>query len=360
MGRKPSVNLNLPKGMRARTQRSGRIFYYYDAGGVPRREVPLGPDFVQAVRKWTELEADVKPIHRKMITFRYVSERYVREVLPTKALSTREGDRLMLAKLYAFFDDPPAPLDEIKPINVRQYLDWRVRSTVDALRAEGKVVKGTEGQVRANREKALFSHIWNKAREWGYTDQPNPCAGIKGYRERPRDVYIEDDEYLLIYKRTRQPLRDAMDFAYLTGQRPSDVLKMSERDISDGCLLIQQGKTNAKLRIRVTGRLKETLDRIAKQKIFHNPRSFLLVVNERGRRVGLKSIQSMFVEARLAAGFPDPKKFQFRDLRAKAGTDKADDVGDIRAAQKQLGHTNIATTERYMRNRRGVKVEPTR
>ena len=63
---------------------------------------------------------------------------------------------------------------------------------------------------------------------------------------------------------------------------------------------------------------------------------------------------------RLAAGLPDPQKYQFRDLRAKAGTDKADDAGDIRAAQKQLGHTNIATTERYMRNRRGAKVEPTR
>jgi len=83
------------------------------------------------------------------------------------------------------------------------------------------------------------------------------------------------------------------------------------------------------------------------------------VVNERGQRIGLKSLQSMFVEARLAAGLKDPKKYQFRDLRAKAGTEKADDIGDIRAGQKQLGHTNIATTERYMRNRRGAKVEPT-
>ncbi|WP_246189269.1 tyrosine-type recombinase/integrase [Pandoraea anapnoica] len=336
------------------------MFYYYDAGGKPRREIPLGPDFVQAVRKWTEFEADAKPLHRKLITFRYVAERYEREVLPTKALKTREVDRAMLAKLYAFFDDPPAPLNEIKPINVRQYLDWRVRSTVDAIRASGKEAKGTEGQVRANREKALFSHIWNKAREWGYTDQPNPCAGIKGYKERPRDVYIEDDEYRLIHLHARQPLRDAMDLAYLTGQRPSDVLKMSECDISDGCLIIQQGKTNAKVRIRITGQLKVTLDRISKQKIGHNPRSLYLVVNERGQRIGLKSIQSMFVEARGQAGLANPKKYQFRDLRAKAGTDKADDVGDIRAAQKQLGHTNIATTERYMRNRRGAEVEPTR
>ncbi|VVD93864.1 integrase [Pandoraea communis] len=36
MGPRPSVNLNLPKGMRARRQRSGRVFYYYDAGGKSR------------------------------------------------------------------------------------------------------------------------------------------------------------------------------------------------------------------------------------------------------------------------------------------------------------------------------------
>ncbi|MDR3399933.1 MAG: tyrosine-type recombinase/integrase [Pandoraea sp.] len=360
MVRKPSANLNLPKGMRARTQRSGRVFYYYDAGGKPRCEIPLGADFVQAVRKWTELEADAKPLHREMVTFRYAAERYVREVLPTKALSTREGDRLMLAKLYAFFDDPPAPLEEIKPINIRQYLDWRVRTTVDTLRAGGKEVKGTEGQVRANREKALFSHIWNKAREWGYTDRPNPCSGVKGYRERPRDIYIEDDEFQAIYNHARQPLRDAMDLAYLTGQRPSDILKMSECDVRDGCLVVVQSKTRAKVRISISAQLKRTLDRIAAQKRDQNPRSKFLIVNERGHRVGIKSIQAMFVNARTAAGLSASRSYQFRDLRAKAGTDKADNAGDIRAAQKQLGHTNIATTERYMRNRRGEKVDATK
>lgn len=53
-------------------------------------------------------------------------------------------------------------------------------------------------------------------------------------------------------------------------------------------------------------------------------------------------------------------KFQLRDLRAKAGTDKADSAGDIRQAQRQLGHTSVAMTKHYVRNRRGDKVGPTR
>ena len=51
---------------------------------------------------------------------------------------------------------------------------------------------------------------------------------------------------------------------------------------------------------------------------------------------------------------------QFRDLRAKAATDKADSAGAIRQAQKQLGHTTVGMTETYVRRRRGEKVNPTK
>jgi len=49
------------------------------------------------------------------------------------------------------------------------------------------------GKVRANREKALLSHIFNFARENGYTDTSNPCIGVKGKKENARTRYVEDD-----------------------------------------------------------------------------------------------------------------------------------------------------------------------
>jgi integrase len=70
-------------------------------------------------------------------------------------------------------------------------------------------------------------------------------------------------------------------------------------------------------------------------------------------------LRRAFDQARRAVGI-DPANFQFRDLRAKAATDKADSAGDIREAQKQLGHTSVVMTEQYTRNRRGAKVTPTR
>ncbi len=72
-----------------------------------------------------------------------------------------------------------------------------------------------DAPVRANREKALLSHIWNYARTVGYTDLPNPCAGIKGNREAGRDQYIEDAQFEAIWERADVCLRDAMELADL-------------------------------------------------------------------------------------------------------------------------------------------------
>ena len=46
--------------------------------------------------------------------------------------------------------------------------------------------------------------------------------------------------------------------------------------------------------------------------------------------------------------------FQFRDLRAKAGTD----AGTLADAQALLGHAAATTTDRYIRARIGRVVKP--
>jgi integrase len=53
------------------------------------------------------------------------------------------------------------------------------------------------------------------------------------------------------------------------------------------------------------------------------------------------------------------KNFQFRALRAKAGTDKEETFG-MAAAKDQLGHANESMTHKYVRHRRGKIVLPTR
>ena len=53
------------------------------------------------------------------------------------------------------------------------------------------------------------------------------------------------------------------------------------------------------------------------------------------------------------------RDFQFRDLRAKAGTD-TDEQRGMNPAQEQLGHSIAAMTARYVRHCRGKLVKPTK
>lgn len=339
MGRKPTKNLHLPPRMRLKKTSRDKTYYYYDMGGKPRRWKALGGDFVEALRVYADLEQGNRT-GRSLVTFRHVAERYLIDVLPSKATETRRTNLLQLEKLYSFFDSPPAPLDEIKPIHIRKYLDWRKASP-----------------VAANREIALFSHIFNKAREWGATDRPNPCAGVRKHRETGRDVYVGDALYKAVWEKADLPLREAMDLAYLTGQRPADVLKMDERDFRDGVISVRQNKTGARLRIEVVGELAVLVEQLAARKAEHNPRSTKLIVDEVGRPLGQAGLRFRFDRARDAAGIPKAE-FQFRDLRAKAGTDK-ELSADLREAQALLGHGSAAMTEHYVR-KRGTRATPTR
>jgi integrase len=369
MGRKPTKNLNLPAGMRARVRPYG-TYYFLDLGkqGGKRKEVALGRDYVAAVRKWAELTTSDTP-KAAQITFRHAAERYLKDVLPTKAPETQKGNLRELGKLYEFFDD--GPLDEIEPVHVRQYLDWRVQSTVAAKvveneqrKKDGKEplpVAKDEGSVRANREKALFSHIWNFARGAGLTSKANPCAGIKGHAESGRDIYIDDLVYRAVWEAAETHLRDAMDLAYLTSQRPADVRKMTRSDLRDGAVAVKQNKTGTKLRVSVEGELAQVIERINARKVV----APTLAAKVDGTRLTKAMLRGAFDRARMAAIKVHPeleaeiRAFQFRDLRAKAATDKDEAEGGA-AAQDLLGHTTPTMTRQYVRHRKGKLVKPTK
>ncbi|NML34556.1 tyrosine-type recombinase/integrase [Paraburkholderia antibiotica] len=356
MGRTPTRNPNLPPGMRAR-HRGKKTYYFYDWGGKPRREESLGTDFIVAVRRWSEIEEAQTPKAAEA-TLKEAFDAYIRDMLPNKAPRTQKENLIQIALLKEFFG-LDAPLDKIEPVHIKQYMHWRHRKAVAWYESKKRVAPPDAGHVRANRDIEVLSHMFNYAREIGMTKAPNPCLGVKKNVERGRDVYVEDDLFEKVYAQADQPTRDAMDLAYLTGQRPQDMLNYDERDIRDGFIHLQQGKTKKKLRMEVSGELAKIIARIRARKASYKVVSTALIVNELGQPMMLDALQRRFRETRRAAGVPD-NAFQIRDLRAKAGTDKTDDTGDIRQAQKQLGHTSVTMTEHYVRNRRGDKVKPTK
>ncbi len=354
MGRTATKNKNLPPRMRMRERRYN-TYYFYDAGGKPRKEISLGTDYIAAVKKWAELEQmNDHHVPVVVVTFKDAADRYIREVLPTKGQATQDCNLRELIQLLAFFNDPPAPLDDIQPVNIQQFLTWRVQERIKKNIQEGRPDAG-DGRVRANREKALFSHIWNAARGWGYTNKTNPCQGIKGYKELGRDVYVDGPEYMAVYNKADVALQEAMDLAWLTAQRPADVLKISEVDIKNGEIWIKQNKTGTKLRIAVIGELELLLKRIMARKHLHKVRSLKLLVDLDGKPLTYSKLRNKFEKAREESG----QVWQFRDLRAKAGTE-TDMSGGMGMAKDLLGHTTEIMTANYVRHRVGKLVNPTR
>ena len=211
MGRKRTVNKDLPRGLNLKDGR-----YYHVTSTAPRKWTPLGADRRDALMAWARIEGTEPDPEAR--TFDAIAARYERDVIPGKARRTQVDNIGELARLTAVFGK--VLIDSIKPFHVRQYMDKR----------------GEQAKARANREKALLSHVFNKAREWGYTDAPNPCQGVKGFTEAGRDRYVTDSEFNAVREAAHPSVRDAMDLALLTGQRPADVPKIQRADIRDGAL----------------------------------------------------------------------------------------------------------------------------
>jgi integrase len=342
MGRKPTVNLNLPPGMRIKRGARGRAWYYLDHGkGLDgkRRWEPLGDDFPEALRRYAER---VKTISAPAVTVPEMLTTWQSATVHEHARRTQLDIAGSIRRLLEFFGNPPAPLNGVEPQHIRQYLDWR------------------QGKVQANREIAWFSAAWNWARETGKTSLPNPAAGVRRNKEKGRDIYVEDNELAAIMAHAGEPLQEAMELAYLIGQRPCDVRGISETDIRDGVIVLQQDKTGAKMRISVVGRLAELLERIRARKRGLKSVSLSLLVNEKGDAMTYGMLRDRFDKARKASAQANPeiaerlRAIQFRDLRAKA----ASDLENLDRAQKLLGHTTPAMTQHYVRRRRGDRVSP--
>ncbi len=169
---------------------------------------------------------------------------------------------------------------------------------------DGTVIPARRATVAANRELALFSTIFNKAREWGYTAKTNPCAGVAKNKETPRRYYADDAVWQAVRDCAAVELQDAMDLAYLSGQRPGDVLRFTQRDIVEDALTVQQGKTGKRLAILLTdpdsgtrSELGRLLDRISARSV----RSLWLLATPDGKRLTTGMLRLRFTAARETA-----------------------------------------------------------
>lgn len=280
-----------------------------------------------------------------------VFDRYVDSIIPTKAKRTQDDNAKEMKRLRAAFGD--APIDSITTPVVAQYRDARTAKT------------------RANREIALLSHVFTIAREWGLTDKANPCFGLRRNKEKVRDYYATATVWDAVYGKAVQELRDAMDLAYLTGQRPADTLKAATSDISGEYFLVKQGKTEKRLRIRLVFEGEPTglgvfIEDLQERRRISGIRGSRLITNTSGLRMSMAMMNNRWTDARELAAeqaildgdaelAAQIRGFQFRDIRPKA----ASEIEDISHASRLLGHSKEKITKDVYR-RVGEVVRPTK
>jgi integrase len=351
---KPKVkHRDLPPHMVRRTYKDARgvpvTYFYYeyprDADGKRRLE-GLGTDLLRAKMKWADIESLSATEAKVTVDEKSMAALYEKYMVWAK---NRAQSKLSVRTLQ----DREKYWKKLEPIFGRM--------SVEAFRPEFmlRYFDGRPSKVSAKKEVKFLSVMFNWARARGYMMAANPVAGTTRQMKvtECRDIYVTDEMLALVYSCASPIIQDAIDLAYLTGQRPADVLKMRWDQVRDGAVWVEQGKGKVKLQINVVGELAALMDRIKSRGIV----GMTLLSDPKGQKLKQSGyFRSQFdlardkAEKRAAELGVEFVRFQFRDLRAKS----ASDVASMATARKLLGHSTESMTAKYVRARVGEKVSP--
>lgn len=319
------------KGLPSRvTQKHGSYYYLNPAvkNGRPTTEwIKLGKTETEMLRSLADLKAENTG---KMTA---VIERYRSEILAKKAKNTQASQSKQLDHLKRSFGhfNP----SQIRPKHIAEYHD----------------AIGANAPYQANRELALITHVLKYAVRWGYIDD-NPAREIQRHPEHARKRYVTHDELQAVANAAPPWIKILMTLAYLTGQRRADLLSMTKDQVREDGIYIRQSKTGTQLLIEWTPELKAAIDEAITTLPDPGVSSMYVICDNRGQRrrdAAFTTAWTRLMDKCIAYGVIT-EKFQFRDIRAKAGSD---------SDGKQLGHRSEAMLKRHYK-RLPEKVKPTR
>ena len=338
-------NNGLPKRW---TLQHGAYYYQVPPGMEElwdgKKKFRLGKSLPEAYKTWADRIGDMD----KARTVAQLLDRYLLEVVPTKAKTTQAGNLIFIKALRTAFGS--APLTAIKPKHVYQYVDKR------------------SSKVSAHREIEVLSHAFTKAVQWGYIDR-HPFKGeVRLEGEKPRTRYVEDWEVIeaLALKPTRKSGSVLMIQAYirlklLTGLRRGDMLRLTVSDMKEDGIHVTPSKTASSSGKQVIYEWTPGLHAVVEEAKAVRPvlSPFLFCnrkgegyVKEDGTANGWDSLWQRFMD-RLLEETKITERFTEHDLRAKCGSD----AETLEHARALLSHVDSRMTERVYR-RKPERVKP--
>lgn len=268
--------------------------------------------------------------------------RYVEECVPELEPRTRRDYLGIIGTLRHTFGEMEA--NAVKPRHIVNFLDVK------------------KGRIHRNRMVTILSTVFKKAiGKWCVEDDlRNPCDGVERWPTKPRDRYVTDEEFNAVRALACPQVQMAMDLALLTGQRQSDIVGLTWKQVKtvgvarkDWRIEIDQGKTGKKLAIMISPAIEAVLRRAR----MHEPRwpHIHVIRNQFGVRYTPDGFRALWQRTMQAAEKAGLSRWHFHDIRAKSISDNL----NLDAAYLLAGHIDIKMTRRvYDRNRR--RVEPLR
>lgn len=297
-------------------------FYFVDTDAKWHR---LGATYADAMVAYASiLQADAR-----ITTMGHVLDRYQREIVPTKAPATQIHNLRELRTLRKAFGRMKP--DKIEPRDIYAYMDAR------------------KAPVAAKREKALLSHVFGWAIQWGEASD-NPCRHVRSrHSEKPRDRYVTDEEFAAVYDIASEVVQLAMLLALITGLRQGDLLKLKFSDFTDAELEVKTGKTGKRVIYERTPDLDAVVARA--KKLRGKVRGQYLLIGRGGQPYNANGFKAMWQRIQRKAIREEviAERFTFHDLRAKAASDSTDD--------QFLGHADASTIKRHYK-RKPFRVTP--
>ncbi|MGQ4273446.1 tyrosine-type recombinase/integrase [Terrihabitans sp. B22-R8] len=324
MGRRSLIELKYVQAFR---DRHGTMRYYFRRNGI-RRALPGQPgssDFMEAYAAALDELAPVGVKKREAAgagTFAALAACYYGS---TKYLGLSPGSRTNYRRV----------IDGFLESHGHRRVDQMKREHVDAIIGRMSATPGA-AIILLKRIRILCRY----AIELGWHDR-DPTAGAKSFRSTEIHTWTED-EIGIFEERWPAGSRERLTFSLLlyTGQRGSDVYRMTWADIAGDSIRVAQQKTGTKLVIPLHPNLRAELALAPKKHA-------CILATAYGASFSLKGFGQMISAAIVATGLPS--RCKAHGLRKAA----ARRLAECGATEKEIasitGHKTLAEVERYTR-----------
>jgi len=340
---------------RSRDRNMDRSFSYFFRRRVPifengvrkyqDRKAFLGHDreraSVECHRMSAEVDAELRgeaPKREASLSVR------IREYLNERASQKGWSNiRANLSQMLEFLQDRP----------IRKVLVRELEQYSEHLKAKTELAA-----VTVNSKLADVRQFFRNAHLLGFVDV-DPAIGLKGAKVTQREYTLPNMDQIRQLLRTCKPwMADILQVLLMSGARPAEVLRLefSTVDFSGHRLTLMRTKNvdNRAMphEIVMPKRLEDLLGRIHLERGM--PVDGLVFVNGNGRPYTVGQVYIPFKRLVRKLGMP---WLTLKTFRKVAGTEIQERTSDMRVAQDQLGHSRIATTERYLIRKRAVKLK---